>query len=1071
MIRYLIILSFIALVSAGSVGAQTQGGESVEQILQQLRHGEILYRDDIVQEAVKRLDRVVPDHPEGLLAQVRLGTRLDQLEAAQYSLERLAQVAPDSEQYQDAKLLMYLTTEAAREQLARARLLAVAGRYEEALQLYDVLLEGRYPTAELTQEYWQLWVNESGDHQKGIQKLTQGLQRFGYHPALLKSLINFHFSVEAPDQALHYLEQLATHRNERSWAANREYEYLMTLPVSEQARQLWQQFIPRYEGLEAQTNRAQTELRHQERLLSDPIWQGGQQGLALLEAEQDPATALRLLKEAQEFYTDDVQVIGSIGLAYLRLGDRSKALDYFDRAINTEPYDDRKSRWISLKHATEYWLLLQRASAQADAGQWQEALNLYQQARQQDDSNIFALVGVAQAHYHLGDSDRAWVHYKQAAQLAPQSETAQRAVLSYTNRHTPEQALQLIGELPLATQQSALVQAAVLGYQVDQLETQAEAAVNAEQWALAIDYLRQAQVLRPEDTWLSYRLATTLRDQGDTESALSAYAVHYQQYKGQPATQYAYALLLASLERWGEAQAALAVVEESDWDEPMQALAQRVHENQVIAEAQSHYAAGDVQQAMKVLAQQPDLMSARLLLAEWLVESGQPGQAVTHYQYVLAREGSLEPNDYRGLARAWQAAGGAPEQALDWYAHGMVAAKLLSAEAINPERDNIAFTRAMRHEETDDWLASGLRRDAQTLYEQQNPTIKVHNDHWWRNDGTEGISKLRANTTVVQLEHPIKQGRGFIRADHVRMDAGTLKVNNDGVYVGEYGTCSQDSGCTENLKQKASGTGFAIGWEGERLSFDIGSSPQGFAVKNWVGGVSYKGHIDQIGYRLTASRRPMSNSLLSFAGAKDPRTGKVWGGVVATGAALSLSWDQGEENGVWADLSADKLTGKNVKSNQRVRLMGGYYRRLVNELNEVLSVGVNVMHWQYKRGLGDYSFGQGGYYSPKRYQSVSIPVRYAKRTDNWSFLIQGSGSLSTAKDHAGARNTGFGYTLNAVIERRVNKHLVFGAGIDLQHSKDYAPNRGMLYLRYTFEPWKGSLPLGPEPLVPYADFK
>lgn len=291
------------------------------------------------------------------------------------------------------------------------------------------------------------------------------------------------------------------------------------------------------------------------------------------------------------------------------------------------------------------------------------------------------------------------------------------------------------------------------------------------------------------------------------------------------------------------------------------------------------------------------------------------------------------------------------------------------------------------------------------------------------------------------------------------------------MYTGEFGTCGQGQGCSKDLKQKASGTSFAIGWEGEKIAFDVGMTPQGFAVKNWTGGISYKNKIGPVGYRLTASRRPMSNSLLSFAGARDPRTGKVWGGVVATGVALSLSWDEGKENGVWADLSADKLTGKNVKSNKRIRLMGGYYRRLINQLNEVLSVGVNLMQWHYQRGLGDYHFGQGGYYSPKRYQSVSIPISYAKRTGNWSFLIQGSGSLSSAKNHAGKRNTGFGYTLNTVIERRINKHLVLGAGLDLQHSKDYAPSRGMLYLRYTFEPWQGSMPLRSEPLTPYADFK
>ena len=43
------------------------------------------------------------------------------------------------------------------------------------------------------------------------------------------------------------------------------------------------------------------------------------------------------------------------------------------------------------------------------------------------------------------------------------------------------------------------------------------------------------------------------------------------------------------------------------------------------------------------------------------------------------------------------------------------------------------------------------------------------------------------------------------------------------------------------------------------------------------------------------------------------------------GVGLSLSYDKGEANGVWASLSGDQLTGKNVEDNWRVRWMTGYY--------------------------------------------------------------------------------------------------------------------------------------------------
>src|SRR5690625_2086878 len=135
---------------------------------------------------------------------------------------------------------------------------------------------------------------------------------------------------------------------------------------------------------------------------------------------------------------------------------------------------------MSLKKATEYWLLLQRASAAADSGRWQDALLLYQQAQRQDSTNIFALTGLAHSYYHLGDEQTAWRYYKKAAQTDPRSETAQRAVLSYTNRLPPVQALRLMEELPASAQQATLLQSAVRDYKVSRFEEQAEQARSEE---------------------------------------------------------------------------------------------------------------------------------------------------------------------------------------------------------------------------------------------------------------------------------------------------------------------------------------------------------------------------------------------------------------------------------------------------------------------------------------------------------------------------------------------------------------------------------------------------------------
>lgn len=190
-----------------------------------------------------------------------------------------------------------------------------------------------------------------------------------------------------------------------------------------------------------------------------------------------------------------------------------------------------------------------------------------------------------------------------------------------------------------------------------------------------------------------------------------------------------------------------------------------------------------------------------------------------------------------------------------------------------------AVSRAVFDAPQVDWLARGLRAEAAQLYRRESPSFTLHNDSWWRRDGTPGISELNANTTMAHLEFPLTQGRAFLRTDHVRMDAGTFKKDATGAYSERFASCNfagLDSqgdtqslvGCGRGFTQKADGTSFAAGWTDEQWSFDLGSTPYGFTVQNWVGGISYADKIGVTGFTLTASRRPLSSSLLSFSGRK-----------------------------------------------------------------------------------------------------------------------------------------------------------------------------------------------------------
>jgi len=1213
--RRLLRFSLILLTSLSAVWALAASSEDVrqsarERLLEQIRYGETIHRDDLVEDATQRLIRIEPDAPEALVAQVYLATRKGDMDAARLYLKTLEEVAPGSQALAQAKALVELTTEEAQKLLAQARLFAAVGRVGDARKEYDALFKGAYPTVDLAVEYWRLRGREQVDRQEADQQLQALLKKYPRHPGILIALANYSFDDDRPEQGLQYLHELSRISSQREIASAREFEYLSTLPVTERSATLWGDFVVRYAGTRLETE-ALDILRRQRALLDDPVWVAGRLGLDMIEAGEGEK-ALSRLRAAVKAYPEDPQLLGGLGLAYLRMNDRAQALKYFELAKENELLVDSTWRWVSLIDSTQYWMLLNQASTALEKSNWALATRLYQQAHEQDPQNPFALVGLGDTALGQGQNEQAWRYYRQAFDLDPANSTAIRGLLAYLSTLEPSVALERLKSFP-ASQQRYLADLR-RGLQVADLENKALAAQAQGHWLEASQWLEQAQALDLGDPWLSFRLANSLRQAGEPQAALQAYQRHLARFTKDPISVYAYGLLLESLDQWETGITALDAVPRAQWTDDMIALQTRLKTRLLIAKAQALYDSGDVDGAFALLEQPPQNTALALQLVEWSLATGRDAKALKIYQEILKKEpdnidarlgelevliaqgklndvrqrlvanppvvpieetgpsrrlamilaiagdkpqalaifrklterpGPADPLVYRDYARL--IAADDPQGALDLYRTAMVASGLLTppptptpsspllrpavfdpsdpdttSDSVEPSNataalDDASFTRAMRTpDEPQDWLQSSIRSDAAELYQQNNPTLTLSSDSWFRQDGTPGVSQLRANTTMLQLDMPVQSGTGFLRADYITMNAGSFDTSSNGEITERFGTCILDGqtatgqsvslpGCSNVPAQTTQGTAMALGWQGENWGFDIGHTPTTFAVSNWVGGINFEGDLGEMGWRVTVSRRPLANSLLSLAGTTDPGTGTVWGGVLATGATLSLSWDEGLENGVWANIGYHKLTGTNVADNNRLRLMGGYYRRLINKPNELLTAGVNAMYWRYDRDLSNFTFGQGGYYSPQMYASLGLPVSYARRWDDWSFYIQGSVSVSVARTNdqtyyplmgampgpvnalisqgatpgsimasnmsTGSTGTGFGYTLRGAIERRLGNHWVAGAAIDLQRSQDnYAPNRVMVYLKYFFKPWRGDLQLQPAGLTPYVDF-
>ncbi|KAA9000774.1 cellulose biosynthesis protein BcsC [Affinibrenneria salicis] len=467
---------------------------------------------------------------------------------------------------------------------------------------------------------------------------------------------------------------------------------------------------------------------------------------------------------------------------------------------------------------------------------------------------------------------------------------------------------------------------------------------------------------------------------------------------------------------------------------------------------------------------------------------GDPEQASRRYAQLRDRAAQRPPSadgariylESAALARDE----GLRAQADDDYRQAMVASGITPA----PPHDSLAFSRLTRQNPQDDWLQRAVRREAGAYARQQETTLTLAQDAS-RQHGSGGESDFTARTTMLQGETPLADGRAFLRLDRVAVSAGAFAHDATGRYTRPFGTCA-DAECRRDQRQRASGVAVGTGWRNAVWSADIGSTPIGFRVLNAVGGVTRKLTLGQFDVSLSASRRPLASSLLAFAGARDPGAvdGRRWGGVVATGGAIGLSYDRGGNQGLWVDLSAHRLSGKNVADNRRQRLMAGYYYKWINDDNRRATVGINGMLWRYQQDLSGYTYGQGGYYSPQRYVSLSLPVTFRQRVDRWSFEFGGAIAWSQTRQHsqrrypvwpgfaddhrsAGGGGHGAGYTLQAALERRLTPHWALGLGLDIQKARDYAPSHGLVYLRYSPGGWDGDPDMPPRTLTPYADFK
>ncbi|PTT97023.1 cellulose synthase, partial [Pseudomonas sp. HMWF031] len=349
------------------------------------------------------------------------------------------------------------------------------------------------------------------------------------------------------------------------------------------------------------------------------------------------------------------------------------------------------------------------------------------------------------------------------------------------------------------------------------------------------------------------------------------------------------------------------------------------------------------------------------------------------------------------------------------------------------------------------------------------------------NDSESGLSKMTDVETPLEINIPAGENRYAVRVTPVSLNAGSVGSDSAARFGG--GGASPDGAGSQ--RDKGVGLSVAYARPDEGVKADLGTTPIGFKYSTAAGGVSVDRPFadnSNVRYGVNVSRRPVTDSVASFAGTTDERTGQSWGGVTANGARAQLSYDD-QQVGSYGYGSWHKLLGHNVESNSRTELGGGVYWYLHNAGDSKLTLGLSATGLSFENNQDFFTYGHGGYFSPQSYFALGVPVTWAQRGDRFSYQVKGSVGVQyfdqdaadyfpNDKDLQAANNqrykgqskTGVGYSLSGAGEYKFGSNFFLGGNLGLDNAQDYKQFTGAMYLRYMFEDMNGAMEL---PVSPY----
>lgn len=256
--------------------------------------------------------------------------------------------------------------------------------------------------------------------------------------------------------------------------------------------------------------------------------------------------------------------------------------------------------------------------------------------------------------------------------------------------------------------------------------------------------------------------------------------------------------------------------------------------------------------------------------------------------------------------------------------------------------------------------------------------------------GSTGLDRLTEFTAPLQasMPDPVLGGRLGLTVAPTMLDAG--HIGTEASMLHRLGTNAAFGVARAPASGTDSGVGLGLSYQkGDLARVEIGSTPVGFLVQNVTGALEVAPHLGPATLRLSAEYRPVTDSLLSYGGMRDPNTGAIWGGVMRAGGHAQVEFPIGAGYG-YAGGGYATLTGRETETNSRIEGGAGFAYPIIKDASHELRSGLDLVYFSFANNQSGFGFGQGGYFSPQSYVAVNVPLDYRATIGDVTYRVGGT---------------------------------------------------------------------------------